>query len=653
MQTLQLPGFDVIERAGKGATSTVWKARQVSLDRIVALKVLDPDLSASFGDVTRFLTEARIAAKLKHPCIVQVYDAGVKDGLYYFVMEFVAGYSVDDWIRRKKALEEQDALLVAECVARALEHAWQRERIIHCDIKPDNVMVDADGTIKVCDLGIARTLALRRTAHEVMGTPSYMAPEQIRGDDDLDFRTDIYALGATIYHMVTGKAPFEGHEPRRIYEMHCGGAAEDPAQMNPRLSEGVVRMLRTMMAKDRNDRYADWSALREDLTRVQHGRLPSEMLAAYVPSTVMVTTRREVPARVGADTRRAPVGRLSARSNGRRPEGDACIRFSCPACRRTIEADPALAGERDVCPVCGRAVAVPRVHEPRMSASSAQPGRPGAAQARAFPATLIRAPYETPTLVVSVAVLVLVVLVASVPTAGLALAAVLGAIVWVKLRQGCLLGQSVLVSAGQFPGIHASCALAAKRLCMAMPAVFVHQSPTLEAFALGFVNSPTVVIHSALVEALEEDELLHVIGHELAHVKCHHTSWQAITGSAGSLRIPVVSDLLAFAFLSWSRKAEYTCDRGGLVCSRDLGAALSAMGKLAVGKELFETMELSALLKQKRLVDERLPARLAESFQTHPHLVNRMHALVRYFGTPEYARAARCGGQPGLFTKRA
>ncbi|MEI8354199.1 MAG: serine/threonine-protein kinase, partial [Lentisphaerota bacterium] len=149
---LHIPGFEMIEKIGQGGMAVVWKARQISLDRIVAIKVLSAQYKRDAADVQRFQSEAQQAAKLKNAGIVQVYDTGVVKGVYYIVMEYVAGYTVGDWVRRKGALSEKDALQVCEHVAKALEYAWQRAGIIHCDIKPDNVILDADGSVKVADL---------------------------------------------------------------------------------------------------------------------------------------------------------------------------------------------------------------------------------------------------------------------------------------------------------------------------------------------------------------------------------------------------------------------------------------------------------------------------------------------------------------------
>jgi len=286
---MQIPGFEMLEKLGQGGMATVWKARQVSLDRIVAIKILSSRLARDPADIERFQKEAQSAAKLKHPGIVQVYDANISSGVYFFVMEYVAGYTVGEWVRRKQVLPEKDALLVVECVADALEYAWNRERIIHCDIKPDNVMIDADGTVKVSDLGLARTIrgmSPGQTDSEVMGTPAYMSPEQASGRADLDFRADIYSLGAMLYHLVTGTMLFAGQSEEQVMEQQIAGTVPDPADIKPSVSGWAAVLIETMLAKNREDRHASWAAAKADIARVKKRHMPSTRLLKEGASTV-------------------------------------------------------------------------------------------------------------------------------------------------------------------------------------------------------------------------------------------------------------------------------------------------------------------------------------------------------------------------------
>lgn len=279
--------------------SAVYKARQISLDRIVVLKILPPAMARDKDDIGKFLSEAKLTAQLKHPNIVQVYDFGRSpDGIYYFVMEFVSGYSVGEWVRRKKTLSREDALLCAHCVAEALHYAWDKAGIIHCDIKPDNVMIDGDGTVKVADLGLARSVRsmldqARSGSDVVMGTPHYISPEQSRGGEELDCRTDIYALGAMLYHCLTGKMPFEGLPLVEVMDRQISDQIPDLLEINPELSPAVACMIEKMMAKARDMRHKDWREVMRDIVRARNNLLPEGALPPLGASTLRRSTARE------------------------------------------------------------------------------------------------------------------------------------------------------------------------------------------------------------------------------------------------------------------------------------------------------------------------------------------------------------------------
>jgi len=270
-----ISGFEILEKIGQGGMASVWKARQLSLDRIVAIKVLSEGFSGEPEDVRRFQEEAQSAAKLKHPGIVLVHDANAENGTYYFVMEYVSGYTVGDWVRRKGVLSEKDALLVADCVTDALGYAWDRANIVHCDIKPDNIIIDEDGTVKVADLGLA-------------------SPEQAMGETNLDFRADIYSLGAMLYHLVTGKMMFDGFSDDETLDMQVNDRVDDPIDVNPSLSKGICWLIERMTAKDPALREDSWEAVHVDITRVRSGLLPKGKVLPDDASTVRRSVRRTV-----------------------------------------------------------------------------------------------------------------------------------------------------------------------------------------------------------------------------------------------------------------------------------------------------------------------------------------------------------------------
>ncbi len=284
-------GFEILEVMPQGAMGTVYKARQISLDRVVAIKMLPPGLAADSADIDQFLAEARITANLKHQNIIQVYDFGkTEEDIYFFVMEFVSGYSVGEWIRRKHFLSEENALLVAESVAEALEYAWNKDGVIHCDIKPDNIMIDGDGTVKVADLGLAKSMSSvvdcqKTAAGIVCGTPNFISPEQSSGDMELDQRADIYSLGAMLYHCMTGKMPFEGEPLIKVMDLQISDQIPDPQDVNPAISTEAAWLIERMMAKNREHRHPDWKAVLADIARVANHKMPT-ILPAQGQSTI-------------------------------------------------------------------------------------------------------------------------------------------------------------------------------------------------------------------------------------------------------------------------------------------------------------------------------------------------------------------------------
>lgn len=273
----QIPGFQIIEKLGSGAMATVFKAKQLSLDRIVAIKVLPKRFSDNKEFVERFYQEGRAAAQLNHNNIVQAIDVGEAAGYHYFVMEYIDGKTVYDDLSDGKAYPEVRATEIVAQVARALEHAHDRG-FIHRDVKPKNIMLTRDGVAKLADMGLARAVsdvdAAVAEAGRAYGTPYYISPEQIRGEYHIDRRADIYSLGATYYHMLTGRVPFEGPTPSAVMHKHLKEAIVPPDHVNPALSSGVAEVVEVMMEKDRNKRYRDAHHLMQDLQAISKGEPP-------------------------------------------------------------------------------------------------------------------------------------------------------------------------------------------------------------------------------------------------------------------------------------------------------------------------------------------------------------------------------------------
>ena len=274
---LKIPGYESIGRIGRGAMGVVFKARQISVDRAVAIKVLRDDAARDREYIERFRREAQVAAKLSHNNIVGVIDAGEADGRHYFVMEYVEGTTVQDDLDRGKVYDEKAALGIVLAVAQALKHAHERG-LIHRDIKPANIILTLDGNIKLADLGLARMAADgQETAGVAAGTPYYISPEQARGQADVDIRTDLYSLGATLYHMVTGRVPYSGATPDEVMRKHVSKKAQlvPPDHINPALSGGLGGVVETMMAKDREERYRVPDDLIVDLECLLRGERPT------------------------------------------------------------------------------------------------------------------------------------------------------------------------------------------------------------------------------------------------------------------------------------------------------------------------------------------------------------------------------------------
>ena len=282
--TSQIPGYDLMGRIGRGAMATVYKARQQSLDRIVAIKVLPKKMSDNKEFVDRFYMEGKAAAKLSHPNIVQAIDvASTPDGYHYFVMEYIEGKTLYDLMAPPPngdghAFSEAEALDITIQIADALAHSHERG-LIHRDVKPKNIILAPGGTAKLTDLGLARAqddkAAAESEAGKAYGTPYYISPEQIRGEVDIDYRADIYSLGATMYHLVTGRPPFEADTPSAVMHKHLKTPLKPPDHINTALSAGISEIIEVAMAKKREDRYASTRDMLEDLRDVQEGRAPT------------------------------------------------------------------------------------------------------------------------------------------------------------------------------------------------------------------------------------------------------------------------------------------------------------------------------------------------------------------------------------------
>lgn len=253
----RLENYEILAKIGKGAMGAVYKARQMSLNRLVALKILPPHLAADKAYISRFLREAQVAAKLKHENTIYVIDVGESKGVYYFAMEYVDGKTVKEMIQEGEVFDERRTVEVALQVARALEHA-SSSGIVHRDIKPGNIMITKqEGMVKLCDFGLAKELGFGASATSpgaVAGTPYYISPEQIK-NEPVDARTDIYSLGATMYHIVTGSVPFSGRSAPIVMAKHLHESPIPPRRLNPKISRELEAVILKCMSKNPKDRF--------------------------------------------------------------------------------------------------------------------------------------------------------------------------------------------------------------------------------------------------------------------------------------------------------------------------------------------------------------------------------------------------------------
>ena len=267
-KVVQLCDFKLLKKLGQGGMGEVFLAKQVSLDRQVALKILSKEMAKKPGFVDRFVREARAMAKIDHPNAVKVYAAESDKGLNYVAIEFIGGQSMQDVMDVQGKLSIGDALHVILACADALSHAHEMT-LIHRDIKPDNILVSKKGAVKVADFGLAKALddadMSMTQSGTGLGTPLYMPPEQARDAKNVDHRTDIYALGCTLYYFVTGKLPFTGDNVLKLIIAKEKGQYDNARKLNSEVPERLDLMIDKMIQKDPKHRYATCAELITDI----------------------------------------------------------------------------------------------------------------------------------------------------------------------------------------------------------------------------------------------------------------------------------------------------------------------------------------------------------------------------------------------------
>ena len=256
--------YEILEVIGTGGMAVVYKARCHRLNRLVAIKILKDDLSQDEEFRRRFHAESQAVAMLSHPNIMSVYDTSATDEADYIVMELIDGITLKQYMEKKGVLNWKETLHFAMQIAKALEHAHSRG-IVHRDIKPHNVMVLKNGSVKVTDFGIARIMSKSNTlTKEALGSVHYISPEQAKGGR-VDNRSDIYSLGVVMYEMMTGRPPYDGESPVAVAIQHINGGAQMPSVLNPNIPGGLEQIIMKCMAQDPAGRYNTATELLYDL----------------------------------------------------------------------------------------------------------------------------------------------------------------------------------------------------------------------------------------------------------------------------------------------------------------------------------------------------------------------------------------------------
>ena len=271
--------YEILGKVGAGGMSDVYKAKDLTLGRFVAIKVLKAEFSEDINFVTKFRSEAQAAAGLEHPNIVNIYDVGSENGLHYIVMEYVEGITLKTYIEKKGQLSFKEAVSIAIQVGRGIEAAHNKN-IVHRDIKPQNIMISTEGKVKVTDFGIARAATSNTISSDVMGSVHYSSPEQAR-NGFVDGKSDIYSLGIVMYEMVTGRVPFDGDTTVAVAIQHLQEEMVPPSVYAPNLPISMEKIILKCTQKNPDRRYASMTALLADLRKALIS--PNEDFVVMVP----------------------------------------------------------------------------------------------------------------------------------------------------------------------------------------------------------------------------------------------------------------------------------------------------------------------------------------------------------------------------------
>lgn len=263
--TRRFGNFLLEKQIGAGGMGAVYLGQDTTLNRTIAVKVLRPELVSDQKFMSTFLREAEITASLNHPNIVQVYAFGQHEEVYYMVVEYISGGSLDDRITNRGRITELEGIEIGIAVARGLECALERGGLIHRDIKPGNILFNQNNTPKVVDFGLS--LSFETADHfegEIWGTPYYVAPEKLERKPE-DFRSDLYSLGATLFHAISGRPPYEGQDPNEVAMKHLSGSVVSLKAFVPDISDQTTYAVSRAMAREPDDRYQSYAEFIEQL----------------------------------------------------------------------------------------------------------------------------------------------------------------------------------------------------------------------------------------------------------------------------------------------------------------------------------------------------------------------------------------------------
>jgi hypothetical protein len=273
--SMDLSGFDQTEKIGESSRAEIWKARQISLDRLVCLRMLKSQYASNPDEVKSFVEPARAAAKLKHAGLVQIYDVVANDSRCYIVMEYAPGILLSNALVNG-SIPQRRAMQVARTIAAALDYAWRTSRLVHRNIKPSVIALDDAHTAKISDISLATIVdpqghPMGKDDDTIKGTPNYIAPELVHGSGVIDFRADMYSLGATLYHMVTGVIPFAGIDQVAVLDKQVNDTIPNPRDVVPTILSGTAKIIQRMMMKNPLDRYHTWAEAMRDMDKIASG----------------------------------------------------------------------------------------------------------------------------------------------------------------------------------------------------------------------------------------------------------------------------------------------------------------------------------------------------------------------------------------------